>query len=183
MRVSDSVVAPNSSARSSEAGFTLVEVLIAIVILAFGLVAVTNLLVVAGTSNSVAHNSTGAVTEATDVMERLKAIPFGQLVTGGSLTVDQGTIVNCEEGVDALATDSNAGVNCVVPGNFNAQRSNNTSGVIKTHWTITRTIDNQALFIVVRSESLAPLSRGRSRAEFTAFRSCTNTIDIGCPDP
>src|SRR5204863_2278147 len=41
--------------RGSEAGFTLVEALVAIVILVFGLIAVTNLMLVAASSNSVAN--------------------------------------------------------------------------------------------------------------------------------
>ena len=45
-----------------EAGFTLIEALVAIVILAFGLMAVTNLLVVAAASNTVGNHSTAATT-------------------------------------------------------------------------------------------------------------------------
>ena len=41
--------------RSRESGFTLVETLVAIVVLVFGLMAVTNLMLVAATSNTVAN--------------------------------------------------------------------------------------------------------------------------------
>lgn len=47
-----------------EAGFTLVEALLAVVVLIFGLMAVTNLMLVAASSNSVANQGTPAVTSA-----------------------------------------------------------------------------------------------------------------------
>jgi Tfp pilus assembly protein PilV len=45
------------SPAAEEAGFTLVEALFAMVILIFGLLAVTNLLIVGASSNSVANQS------------------------------------------------------------------------------------------------------------------------------
>ena len=74
--------------RSSEAGFTLVEALVAIVILVFGLIAVTNLLVVAASSNSVANQATAAATIAAQRLELLKAQPFTSLTVGGDLDSD-----------------------------------------------------------------------------------------------
>jgi prepilin-type N-terminal cleavage/methylation domain-containing protein len=68
-----------------EAGFTLVEVLISIVILVFGLVAVTNLFLVAGSSNMAANAGSAATAIASQQMEVLKALPFSdpQLAAGG----------------------------------------------------------------------------------------------------
>jgi prepilin-type N-terminal cleavage/methylation domain-containing protein len=161
----------------SESGFTLVEVLIAIVILAFGLIAVTNLMVVAGSSNSVANHTTAAATEATEVLERLKAIPFLTLAAGGNLTADAGSTLNC----DATPAPGPA-TECAIAGNYNQMRNIPGVGWIKTRWVVrTRpSIDiagqqfGSALFITVRSEGLSPLTGQRSRAEFTTFRVCAS---------
>src|SRR5689334_4435500 len=63
-------------ARREEAGFTLIEVLIAIIVLVFGLIAVTNLFLVAGSSNAVANQATAASDVAAQVLEQLKAQPW-----------------------------------------------------------------------------------------------------------
>lgn len=73
-------------ARASEQGFTLVETLVAIVILVFGLMAVTNLMLVGATNNSVANQSSAATAIASERLEQLKQIPFVQLTSG--TTVD-----------------------------------------------------------------------------------------------
>ncbi len=164
--------------RNPEAGFTLVEVLIAIVILAFGLVAVTNLLVVAGSSNSLASHTTAAAAEASEVLERLKAVPFLTLVAGGDLTADAGSIASCDATADANQ--------CVVPANFNQFRTIPGVGQVKTRWQIVSVpsavmageTTGSAFYITVRSEGLGPLTRQRSRAEFTTFRVCPS----GPPD-
>ena len=67
-----------TSTTRGEAGFTLVEALVAIIVLVFGLMAVTNLMVVAASSNSVANQSTAAVTSATRVLDLIKATSFAQ---------------------------------------------------------------------------------------------------------
>ena len=154
---------------SDQAGFTLVEVLIAIVVLVFGLIAVTNLLVVAAASNQVANHMTAASTEASEVLERLKAIPFTTLTAGGSVTSSSGSIANCAEPAS----------NCVVAGNFNAQRLVPGVGTIQVLWEIEE-VEPAVLFIRVRAESLGALAQRRSRSEFTVFRSCTAT-SLGCP--
>jgi len=138
------------------AGFTLVEALIAIVILVFGLIAITNLMIVAASSNSVANQATGAATIASLQMERLKALPFTNtgLATGGDVTAD----------VTGYNRDD------VLPG----------VGRIHTRWKIVGTGDPEVLFIRVRSEGTGILSVSRSRAEYTTFRTCTNTL-LGCP--
>ncbi|HLQ21746.1 MAG TPA: type II secretion system protein [Gemmatimonadales bacterium] len=143
--------------RSSEAGFTLVEALVAIVILVFGLIAVTNLMLVAASSNSVANQATAAATVAAQRLELLKAQPFTSLAVGGDLDSD---VTNFNQDDDV------AGV-----------------GRIHTRWTVVSISgDAQVYFVAVRSEGTGALSVGRSRAEFTTFRSCTN-VALGCPNP
>jgi type II secretory pathway pseudopilin PulG len=144
------------SRRSGEGGFTLVEALTAIVILSFGLMAVTNLLVVAASSNSVANQSTAAADMAARTMESLKLKPWN----------------------DALLAPGGGMTSCVTP---NYCQTDDIPGVgrIETRWEI-QTVDVRTKFIRVRSEGRGVLSGPRSRAEFTTFRSCT-TPQIGCP--
>jgi Tfp pilus assembly protein PilV len=150
---------------SPEAGFTLVEALIAMVVLTFGLIAITNLFVVAASSNSIANHGTAAAAEAAEVMERLKAIRFDNLQAGGDLDTDQGPLTDC----DATAAT------CVTGTNYNSRRAVLGVGQIKVRWTTTdiAAAGPPTKFIRVRAESLAPLAGPRSRAEFTTFRSCT----------
>ena len=153
---------------SGEAGFTLVEALCAIVILAFGLISITNLLLVASTSNSTANVSTAATTLAVQQLEVLKAAPFADgsvpavpnplLSSGGDLDTDQAGFFNPPTEV--------AGV-----------------GQILVRWRIVD-VDAQTKFISVRAESTALLIGPRSRAEFTVFRSCTDSKPapaLNCP--
>ena len=63
----------------SDAGFTLVEVLVAIVVLVFGLIAVTNLLLVGASNNTAANLGTAATAAAAQRMETLKAVAFNDL--------------------------------------------------------------------------------------------------------
>lgn len=155
----------------AEAGFTLVETLVAIVILVFGLMAVTNLLLVAASSNSVANQGTAAVTSASQAMETLKITSFGALPIGGiDFTADDGG-KDCDDPTLAVGewhcTDALPGV-----------------GTIHTHWWVTATPDLRLYHIRVRSEGTGALSAARSRAEFTSFRACTNSDPAtgGCPD-
>ena len=169
------------SARTTEAGFTLIESLIAIVILAIGLIAVTNLLVVAAASNTVGNHSTAATTAASETMERLKSRTFLSLTPGGDVDAGtEGSISACDETPTIPPATPNT-TECVVPGNFNARRTIPGIGEIRTFWEI-RQVDGQVLFIKVRSQSTGVLAGARSRAEFTTFRSCTATA-IGCPNP
>jgi type II secretory pathway pseudopilin PulG len=159
-----------------EAGFTLVEALCAIVILAFGLMAIANLMAVAATSNSVANQSTAATTLATQQLERLKNIPFTQpgvnvlnpaLAPGGDLENDVGGYFLDPDNpaFDDPAVDLQ-GV-----------------GRIRVRWQITA-IDPRTIFIAVRAEGTGALSGPRSRAEFTVFRTCTDSAPppgLNCP--
>lgn len=165
---------------NSESGFTLVEVLVAMVILAFGLIAVANLMVVAGSSNSLANHTTAAAAEATEVLERLKAVPFLTLTAGGNLAADAGSTANCDA--------TNNATECAVTGNYNQMRNLPGVGWVKTRWLITAVPSAQmageqagsALFITVRSEGQGPLTGQRSRAEFTTFRVCPSGTPY-CP--
>lgn len=143
-----------SPAPRADAGFTLIETLVAIVILVFGLMAVTNLMVIGATSNTVANQSSAATTAAAQTLEVLKRTPYSSLTTGGSLTAD-------------LPGFSR---NDVVPG----------VGTINTRWTIADPGDPELRFITVQSEGTALMVRARSRATFTTFRSCT-AVNMGCP--
>jgi len=173
-------VTGTAAPRSSEGGFTLIEALIAIVVLVVGILAIVNLFVVASTSNAIGNHSSAATGQATETLERLKAVPFlditaalGGTGTDGDLDVDAGSIINCVE--TGAATP-----NCVVPGNYNLARDVPGVGRIKTRWQIVRPGAGgpDTLFIVVRSQSPATLAGSRSRAEFTTFRTCTVA---GCP--
>jgi type II secretory pathway pseudopilin PulG len=164
---------------TGEAGFTLVETLVAVVVLIFGLMAVTNLMLVAASSNTVANQGTAAVASAGRAMERLKAVTF---VT----TPPAATGLSDLTGGIAFAT-GDGGKDCSDPTlAFNEWHCNEPVpgvGLIHTHWWITATADPRLLYIRVRSEGTGAIAGARSRAEFTSFRSCTNADPAtgGCP--
>jgi Tfp pilus assembly protein PilV len=155
---------PTSKEPTAESGFTLVEALVAIVVLVFGLIAVTNLMLVAASSNSVANQSTAAAVAASDRMEILRNQPFVNLTgaVGGSLTSNVGSTASCR------LTLALASYNCTedIPG----------VGTIETRWQIS-TVPGTARMvrIEVRSEGTGVLARARSRAEFLTFKSCTDS--------
>jgi len=157
--------------RRAEAGFTLVEALVAIVVLIFGLMAVTNLLLVAASSNTVANQGTAAVTSATQAMDFLKVTSFGLLDdTPGGTPFD--------------STDGGKDCNdpTLVPTDWHCFTATPGVGMIHTHWYITADPDPRLLHIRVRSEGSGALAAARSRAEFTTFRSCTDSsVTGGCP--
>jgi Tfp pilus assembly protein PilV len=155
--------------RRAEAGFTLVEALVAIVVLVFGLMAVTNLLLVAASSNSVANQGTAAVAAATQTMDFLKVTTYD-------------TLDNNFGGTPFDATDGGKDCNDVtlVPTDWHCSQSTPGIGTIHTHWYITAGGDPRLIHIRVRSEGTGALAATRSRAEFTTFRSCTDT-NVGCP--
>jgi len=151
--------------RAGEQGFTLIEALVAMVILMFGVAAVANLMVVAGSSNTVANHSTAATGAATQQMELLKSAPFSTLVTGGNIVTDTGPTGAC--GVTPVTTTYNCNS---VPIGANAQFV----GVGRMHvrWQIfapTAAAPNTR-FIQVTAESMAPAIGRRSRVLLTTFR-------------
>jgi type II secretory pathway pseudopilin PulG len=171
-----------STSHRGEAGFTLIEALISIVILVFGLAAVTNLFLVGGTSNQTANHMSATTAEAIETLEALKAIPFGDLAPGGDLDADLPAICN----PDCMANPDDCPTQCVVGDpvpNFNFYRAVPGVGLIRTRWLVADPIPGAGgapiCYVTVRSESTAPLVGGfRSRAEFTTFRTCTTA---GCP--
>jgi len=167
------MTAHDTKREESQAGFTLVEALVAMVVLSFGLIAITNLFIVAAGSNSVANHSTAAAAQASEVMERLKAIDFNTLVAGGDLDNDAGSVADCDPDVNAQG--------CMAPDQYHLVRDIDGVGIIRVRW---RIVDPGAggpdtRFVVVRAWSEAPLAGPRSQAEFTTFRSCT--LGAGCP--
>lgn len=172
--------------RGSEAGFTLVEALTAIVILVFGLMAVTNLLLVAASSNSVANQGTAATASASQAMDFLKTTPFNTLAplsspggpgTGGAFI----SPVNAATASVACSGATAASYACYddIPG----------VGRIVTQWQIVAPPGTaRALFIRVRTEPTATIAGARARSEFTFIRTCTDsttatTGPAGCPTP
>lgn len=163
---------PRDGAHPGEQGFTLVEALVAMLVLTFGLIAITNLFIVASSSNSVANQSTAAAAQASEVMERLKAIDFTTLLPGGDLNNDVG-VGDCDPATDGQA--------CMGAGNYNMLRSIDGVGYVKVRWQIVNPGAGGpgTLFIAVRAWSQAPLAQDRSIAEFTTFRTCT--LGTACP--
>jgi type IV pilus modification protein PilV len=141
-------------ARSPQAGFTLIEALVAMFILSFGIAAIANLMLVAASSNSVGNATTASAAIASREMERLKAVPYNTLTVGGDLN---------NNAAGFFREDNVPGV-----------------GFIRTRWTVTQTNDPQVRFITLRSQAEGALTGARSRAQFTVFRSCTSTA-LGCP--
>lgn len=150
--------------RSREAGFTLIEALISIVVMMVGLMAVSNLFLIASSSNLAANRGTVAVAAAMETMERLKIVPFNQLVAGGSLTVNT----------------PNDACDQPIPIGFCRIDDRPGSGQILTRWVVV-SVNPQTYFIRVQSEALGPLMGPRTRADFTSFRSCTASANDGCP--
>jgi type II secretory pathway pseudopilin PulG len=160
--------------RGAEAGFTLVEALVAVVVLIFGLMAVTNLMVVAASSNSVANQGTAAVTSATRAMDMIKATSHLALrgSPGGMDPFDPGD--GGKDCTDTTLVVTDWHCNDRVPG----------VGVVHTHWWVTGTADPRLLYVRVQSEGTGAMAGARSRAEFTTFRACTNSDPAsgGCPE-
>ena len=161
------------SPRPRQSGFTLIETLIAIVIIVFGLIGVTNLFMVAASSNTVANQGTAATAAASQMMERLKAVPYVTIVAGGSVDSDSGTAGPCF-GTGAVAVQSPGTLN-------NCDADLQGVGRIHVRWSV-REVARQVIFIEVRAEAVGALGRARTRADFTTFRSCTVT-DLGCATP
>jgi type II secretory pathway pseudopilin PulG len=162
--------AGHGSSRRAEAGFTLVEALCAIVILIFGLIAITNLLLVAASSNSVANQSSAATASASQALDFLRTTDFNQLTVGGAIAA-------------APAVPANA-CNVAVPTDYACFDDVPGVGRIITQWSIQAAPGSTRLvFITVASEGMGVLAGARSRALFTTIRSCTDstTPPVGAP--
>jgi type II secretory pathway pseudopilin PulG len=167
---------PDPRPRARETGFTLVEAIVAIVVLSFGLMAVTNLLLVAASSNSVANQGSAAVTSATHVMDMLRNANFPGGIdpnTGNPVAADPmfGGIV--DGGLAFAANDGGPACSVAVPSDYHCNDRVPGVGLVHTHWYVTETDDGRVRYIRVRAEGTGALSAVRSRAEFTTFRACT----------
>ena len=150
------------SHRRGEEGFTLIEALIAMLILIVGIAAISNLIVVAGTSNTVANSTTAASAVASQQMELLKTARYNTLVAGGTMVVPPNHTphLQCNTGLVAAvyAWDTN------VPG----------VGSIHVQWEIVGPLPGAApagtVFINLLAQPVAPGIGIRGRARFTTFR-------------
>jgi type II secretory pathway pseudopilin PulG len=153
---------------SSEAGFTLVEALIAMVILMVGLAAISNLLIVSASSNTAANLSTSATTAATEAMEQLRAQTFGTLAPGTGLASPFGS--------PAPGLPSNSAYRLAPPPSPAAGRVL----PIDARWQISTPVNQSNVrFIEVRAQMPGRFGSGLSLTEFTTFRACT--AQTGCP--
>lgn len=166
---------------SAEAGFTLIEALVAIVILIFGLMAVSNLMIVATSSTSVANQGTAASVTASEQLELMRAQPWpalAALAPGGDLVNDSGATAICGDPAALLGT-------------FNCDADLPGVGRVHVRWRIDNvapdaTVWTRTIFIQVQAEGTGALSGARSRSLFSMFRTCTDApVAAGgvCPDP
>lgn len=163
-----STLDPN--ARRRQAGFTLVEALVAVVVLIFGLMAVTNLLLVAASSNTVANQGSAATASASQVMDVLRSTPWNELAPGGDLDND----------ATSPSPDCRA-LSIPITNIYNCDDAIQGVGVIKTRWLVTAGVGTVRLVqITVRSEGTGALAAGRSRALFTTYRACTQSAPSSC---
>jgi Tfp pilus assembly protein PilV len=141
--------------RNPEAGFTLSEALIAMLILMFGLASIFNLMIVATTSNSVANRASAATLVAAQELEVLRSTPFSQLV---------------DSPTDALDVQT--------AGFFRVTEVQGV-GRIESRWIVQTLTSPNLRFLHVRSEPTG--FRGRSaRADLTTIRACTAGATAGC---
>lgn len=142
------------ASRQFQEGFTLVEALIATMVLSFGLIGISNLMVMSTTTNYTANQSTAATMIAAQQLEALRATPFVNMTISPSDTLE------------TVTTGWN--LNTTVQG----------VGRFVTTWRV-QSVSTKTRFIQVRTQSTGFLGR-RTRAEFTTYRSCT-LPGSGCP--
>jgi type II secretory pathway pseudopilin PulG len=145
--------------RNGEAGFTLSEALIAMLILMFGLASIFNLMIVATSSNSVANRASAATMIAAQQIEVLRSTPFSQLVD----TDPDSLNIPCAGPVGpACSLTDVEGV-----------------GSMETRWLIQTLTNSNLRFLQVRTEARGFRAR-QTMADLTTIRSCTLGIAAGC---
>jgi type II secretory pathway pseudopilin PulG len=155
-----------AGARTPESGFTLVETLFAIVMFAVGIMAVSNLMLVAAASNTAANVSTPATAAASQMLDIIKSSSFEDLVQGGSVTADVGaTLTPCPNTYPAGTFNCDTVVEGVGPVHVRWQLDGFAPGLDGT-WT--------AFKITVSAVGTGAFAGPRTRAQFTTFRACTN---------
>ena len=185
-------VSTESKPRAGESGFTLIEALIAMIILTVGLIAIANLFVVASSSNQIGNYTTVSAANASDIMEKLKAVPFMSLALYSKcltpcgaappyVATDPWRFTDWEESTTNWGTVPAALAPCdsAIGNKDGCTTSIPGIGTVLTRWKV---IDpggggTLARFILVQSEVLALLGRG-TRSQFSTFRVCIST---GCP--
>jgi type II secretory pathway pseudopilin PulG len=152
--------------RHGEEGFTLIEALIAMVILIVGIAAIANLMVIAGTSNTVANSSSAASAVASQQMDLLKSASFETLVPGGSVTVPANHVAHA-------ACNS-----APVTGMYVCDTNVEGVGTVHVQWAITGPLVGATPavthFIELIAQPIAPATRQRGTARFTTFRTDNN---------
>ena len=130
-------------------GFTLIEAVVATGILIVGLVAISNLMFVAISSNSIANWQTGSTFLASQKLEELRATRF-----------DAPTLLDSP--ADSLDVDA--------AGYFEDDTVDGL-GVFHTRWRVqtVAAVGPNLKYIAVRTEKVGPLAR-RTQAEFTTLR-------------
>ena len=144
------------SKRRGQDGFTLLEAIIATAILVTGLAAISNLMFVSISSNSMGNRVTTASFLASQKMEQLRSIPFD----------------------NAAMADSAANSLDVDQANYNEDVEVEGVGRFHTRWNV-RTVaafGTSLKYLAVQTEVVGPMAR-QTRAELTTFRACTLT---GC---
>jgi Tfp pilus assembly protein PilV len=179
-------MSPAETKRRDDAGFTLIEALIAVVILEVGLIAIANLFLVATNSNQIALYTTVATAEANETLERLTAVPFVNLPTAAlsptTATHDAANPWNPANWTTASHFGTvNSTPDVMVSGalQFNATRNVPGVGNVITRWKIVNPGAGgaQTRYILVRSEVQALFGRG-AVAQFSTFRAC---VAQSCP--
>lgn len=102
--------------KPTQRGFTLLEILVTLVILAIGLLGLLSLQIVSLKNNHSAQQRTTAIVHAYDILDRIRVnkavdytINFGQIITGTALRDD-----DLEEWKDNLSNDLPEGDGAIV---------------------------------------------------------------------
>jgi type II secretory pathway pseudopilin PulG len=169
---------PGPVGRRGEAGFTLVETLVAVVVLVFGLMAVTNLLLVAASANTVANQGSAATASATHVMDMLRSSSWFEL--GGTPGAPPPAGGDLDSDTTVPSPDCRT-LPTPLAGVFNCDDNIAGVGTIKTRWRFDPAVGTLRMFqVTVRSEGTGALAGARSRATFTTLRTCTQSTPGSC---